>query len=67
MLLKVRNAEKAGAIGMILYSDVFNEAEVGKGNVYPNSWWLPETGAQRGSINTIQGDPATQGIPATGQ
>ena len=35
-------------------------------NTYPNSWWLPETGAQYGSmLHSAHGEVLTPGLPAT--
>lgn len=62
---KVVNAQSAGAAGMILYSDPANYAVDGWDKVYPNSWWLPPSGVQRGTVRTTHGDPLTPGYPAT--
>jgi hypothetical protein len=32
--------------------------------VYPNSFWLPETGMQRGSLLIVDGDPQTPNYPS---
>lgn len=64
---KIKNAQDAGAIGAILFSDpedVANEGQEAE-DVYPNSWWLPETGMQRGSSFLGDGDPLTPGWPST--
>ena len=56
-------AQQYGAVGLILYGD---PSDYAKGDsVYPNSWWLPDTGVQRGSL-FMMGDPQTQGYPSTG-
>ncbi|KAK6181051.1 hypothetical protein SNE40_008990 [Patella caerulea] len=56
-------AQKHGVIGLIIYSDPADYAVPGEG-VYPDAWWLPGSGAQRGTIFTGQGDPLTPGYPA---
>ncbi|XP_067682575.1 N-acetylated-alpha-linked acidic dipeptidase 2-like [Haliotis asinina] len=62
---KVRAAQKYGAIGLIIYSDPEDYAKgSNSSDVYPNSWWLPPTGAQRGSIYVTDGDPETPGYPS---
>ncbi|XP_071962716.1 N-acetylated-alpha-linked acidic dipeptidase 2-like [Antedon mediterranea] len=63
---KVKNAEKAGAIGVILFSDPDNYSPGDTLGGYPNSWWLPRTGAQRGNVwvSDAKGDPLTPGFPA---
>lgn len=65
---KAHQAEIRGAKGIILYSDPEEYADDGKNtDVYPNDWFLPESGTQRGSIYLGVGDPLTPGYPATGQ
>ncbi|KAK7493450.1 hypothetical protein BaRGS_00015350 [Batillaria attramentaria] len=63
---KVDIAARHGALGVILYSDpadyaLYQDEE----HVYPHTWWLLPTGAQRGSIARGTGDPLTPGYPAT--
>ncbi|XP_057316973.1 N-acetylated-alpha-linked acidic dipeptidase 2-like [Hydractinia symbiolongicarpus] len=59
---KVKLAEEAGAIGVILYSD---PAEYSVGSIkYPQTWWLPPDGVQRGTISLLGADPQTLGAPA---
>lgn len=64
-ILQVEQAEKHGAIGVILFSD---PDDITSGDddykVYPNDWWLPPSGAQRGSIYIGVGDPETPGYPS---
>ena len=33
---------------------------------FPNSWYLPPTGVERGSIMEFSGDPLTPGYPSKG-
>ncbi|KAM9320565.1 putative N-acetylated-alpha-linked acidic dipeptidase [Gastrophryne carolinensis] len=63
---KVSNAEKAGAIGIILYSDPADYCAPGV-DPYPNGWNLPGGGVQRGNVLNLNGagDPLTPGYPAT--
>ncbi|NXC43912.1 FOLH1 carboxypeptidase, partial [Penelope pileata] len=62
---KVKNAELAGAKGVILYSDPADYCAPGA-DPYPNGWNLPGGGAQRGNILNLNGagDPLTPGYPA---
>ncbi|NXA48252.1 FOLH1 carboxypeptidase, partial [Nothocercus julius] len=62
---KVKNAELAGAKGVILYSDPADYCAPGV-NPYPAGWNLPGGGAQRGNILNLNGagDPLTPGYPA---
>ena len=65
--LKVLEATKAGAIGIILYSDPEDDGFM-KGDVYPKGRMRPWDGVQRGSIRFAEvfpGDPLTPGVPAT--
>lgn len=64
-LLQVKLAEKAGACGVILFSDPQNYAT--GTSTFPDSWWLPPDGTQRGTIYTSNGDPLTPGYPAIGE
>ncbi|XP_053912906.1 glutamate carboxypeptidase 2 isoform X3 [Cuculus canorus] len=62
---KVKNAELAGAKGVILYSDPADYCTSGV-DPYPNGWNLPGGGAQRGNVLNLNGagDPLTPGYPA---
>ncbi|XP_064600785.1 uncharacterized protein LOC135466961 [Liolophura sinensis] len=62
---KVNIATRYGATGVILYSDPKDYTWGTDPKVYPEDWWLPDTGVQRGSIYLGSGDPLTQGYPAT--
>ncbi|TKR73126.1 hypothetical protein L596_020474 [Steinernema carpocapsae] len=63
---KVANAQEAGAIGAILYSDPSEVARDGidKAHVYPATEWMPSEAVQRGSIMKLNGDPLTPLFPA---
>ena len=57
--LKAWNAQKAGALAAIIYSDP-EEDGYAKGSVYPYGPWRPKSSVQRGSIQFISlcaGDP----------
>lgn len=60
------NAAKAGAVGVLVYSDPEDYAPQGTGAAatYPAAQWLPPTGVQRGSISAFSGDPQTPGWPS---
>ncbi|NXN49356.1 FOLH1 carboxypeptidase, partial [Rynchops niger] len=62
---QVKNAELAGAKGVILYSDPADYCAPGA-DPYPNGWNLPGGGAQRGNVLNLNGagDPLTPGYPA---
>ncbi|KQL48583.1 aminopeptidase [Brevibacillus choshinensis] len=68
--VKPEQAEKRGAIGMLIYSDPADDGYT-KGIVYPEGPWRPDDAIQRGSILYIfryPGDPLTPGeasVPAT--
>lgn len=63
---KVFNAASHGASGAIIYTDPGQFAPDGPLNTFPNSWWLPDTGVQRGTSLGKQGpgDPLTPGFPS---
>ncbi|XP_044775693.1 putative N-acetylated-alpha-linked acidic dipeptidase isoform X1 [Neomonachus schauinslandi] len=62
---KVKNAQVAGAKGVILYSDPADYFAPGVES-YPDGWNLPGHGVQRGNILNLNGagDPLTPGYPA---
>ncbi|XP_075448665.1 glutamate carboxypeptidase 2-like isoform X3 [Ascaphus truei] len=62
---KVNNAQKAGAKGIILYSDPADYCAPGV-KPYPDGWNLPGGGVQRGNVLNLNGagDPLTPGYPA---
>lgn len=64
--LKVLEATKAGAVGIILYSDPSDDGYAA-GDMYPKGPMRPWDGVQRGSIRfseNYSGDPLTPGYPA---
>nr|XP_022328754.1 N-acetylated-alpha-linked acidic dipeptidase 2-like [Crassostrea virginica] len=62
---KVRLASRYGAAGIILFSDPMDYSYGDNAKVYPDDWWLPDTGTQRGTTFMGKGDPLTPGYPAT--
>ncbi|CAK9301354.1 unnamed protein product [Gordionus sp. m RMFG-2023] len=63
---KVKNAEVFKLAGLILYPDPINFALEGIDSnvVYPNTWWMPESGIQMGTVSLFSGDPMTLGYPS---
>jgi N-acetylated-alpha-linked acidic dipeptidase len=62
--IKAREAEKHGALGLIMYSDPADDGYV-RGDVYPAGPMRPSQGIQRGSVMNPNGDPSTPGYPST--
>lgn len=65
--VKAHEADKRGAVGVLIYSDPADDGYV-QGPVYPKGPWRPADGIQRGSIQylwTYPGDPLTPGHAAT--
>ena len=67
-VFQVKNAQLAGARGIILYSDPADYFAPGV-EAYPDGWNLPGGGVQRGNILNLNGagDPLTPGYPANGE
>jgi N-acetylated-alpha-linked acidic dipeptidase len=61
--IKAREAEKRGAIALLIYSDPADDGYV-RGDVYPVGPMRPSTGVQRGSVFNGNGDPSTPGYPS---
>ncbi|KAI9480524.1 MAG: hypothetical protein EXX96DRAFT_649137 [Benjaminiella poitrasii] len=65
--LKVRAAEQAGCVGVLIYSDPRDDG-AGRDATYPRGPWRPADSVQRGSVQfmpLVSGDPLTPGYPAT--
>jgi N-acetylated-alpha-linked acidic dipeptidase len=62
--IKAREAEKHGAVGLIIYSDPADDGYV-RGDVYPGGPMRPSQGIQRGSVMNPNGDPSTPGYGST--
>lgn len=58
--IKAREAERHGAVGLIIYSDPANDGYFA-GDVYPAGPFRPSQGVQRGSVQNVNGDPSTPG------
>ena len=63
--IKAREAEKHGAIAILIYSDPADDG-YGAGDVYPEGPMRNARGVQRGSVYNGYGDPSTPGYGATG-
>jgi N-acetylated-alpha-linked acidic dipeptidase len=61
--IKAREAEKHGALGLLIYSDPQDDGYV-RGDVYPNGPMRNRDGVQRGSVFNGAGDPATPDRPS---
>lgn len=63
---KVKFAQEAGALGVIIFTDPGDSGFV-QGSVYPEGGYASECCIQRGSVLTLgyQGDPLTPGVEAT--
>jgi N-acetylated-alpha-linked acidic dipeptidase len=62
--IKAREAEKHGAVGLIIYSDPIDDGYV-RGDVYPRGPMRHPDAPQRGSIFNGDGDPSTPSWPST--
>lgn len=62
--IKAREAEKHGAVGLIIYSDPADDGYM-RGDVYPDGPMRNDRGVQRGSVFNGDGDPSTPGYPST--
>ena len=58
--IKAREAERRGAVALLMYSDPADDGFV-RGDVYPDGPMRPATGVQRGSVMNGTGDPSTPG------
>jgi N-acetylated-alpha-linked acidic dipeptidase len=61
--IKAREAEKHGALALIMYSDPADDG-FATGDIYPEGPMRPWTGVQRGSIYNDNGDPTTPDYPS---
>jgi N-acetylated-alpha-linked acidic dipeptidase len=62
--IKAREAEKRGAVALLIYSDPADDGYA-RGDVYPEGPMRPAAGVQRGSVYNGTGDPSTPGWPST--
>jgi N-acetylated-alpha-linked acidic dipeptidase len=56
--IKAREAERHGALALIIYSDPQEDGFV-RGDIYPEGPMRPPAGVQRGSVLNSDGDPST--------
>jgi N-acetylated-alpha-linked acidic dipeptidase len=61
--IKAREAEKHGAVALLIYSDPADDGFT-RGDVFPAGPMRPEQGVQRGSVMNDNGDPSTPGYPS---
>ena len=61
--IKAREAEKRGALALLMYSDPADDGYV-RGDVYPEGPFRNSRGVQRGSVMNGAGDPSTPGYPS---
>lgn len=61
--IKAREAEKHGAVALLMYSDPADDGYV-QGDVYPEGPFRNSRGVQRGSVMNGAGDPTTPGYPS---
>ena len=61
--IKAREAEKRGAVALLIYTDPADDGFV-RGDVYPDGPMRPLEGVQRGSVFNGAGDPLTPGYAA---
>jgi N-acetylated-alpha-linked acidic dipeptidase len=62
--IKAREAERRGALALLMYSDPADDGYV-RGDVYPEGPFRNSRGVQRGSVMNGAGDPSTPGYPST--
>jgi N-acetylated-alpha-linked acidic dipeptidase len=62
--IKAREAERHGAIALLIYSDPRDDGYA-RGDVFPEGPMRPPQGIQRGSVFNGAGDPSTPGWPST--
>jgi N-acetylated-alpha-linked acidic dipeptidase len=62
--IKAREAERHGAVALLIYSDPQDDGYV-RGDVYPEGPMRPPGGVQRGSVLNSDGDPSTPAYPST--
>ncbi len=64
--LKVLNAQRRGAVGVLIFSDPADDGYM-RGDVYPKGPYRPQSAIQRGSVQFLSlgpGDPTTPGWPS---
>ena len=63
---KAENAANFGCVGLVIFMDPSMVAQEGTddANVYNNTFWMPGTAVQRGSLALSDGDPETPNWPS---
>jgi len=63
---KAENAANAGCSGLVIFMDPSAVAMEGleEEDLYPNTFWMPGTAVQRGSLALADGDPLTPNWPS---
>ncbi|KAE8607278.1 hypothetical protein XENTR_v10011110 [Xenopus tropicalis] len=63
---KAINAARFGVVGIIVYTDPkdINDGQAQQSQTYPNSWYMPQSGVERGAYSEDFGDPLTPYYPA---
>merc|ERR1711936_412056 len=63
---KAENGYQFGCSGVVIFMDPSTVAQEGveEENVYPNTFWMPGTAVQRGSLALADGDPLTPNWPS---
>lgn len=65
--IKAYDAQRAGAVGVLIYSDPADDGYV-RGDAYPKGPYRPSTGVQRGAVQFLPiypGDATTPGVAST--
>ena len=62
---KADNAANFGCVGLVIFMDPSMMAQNGtdEADVFPNTFWMPGTAVQRGSLALSDGDPQTPNWP----
>uniref|UniRef100_A0A8C8SUE2 Aminopeptidase NAALADL1 n=1 Tax=Pelusios castaneus TaxID=367368 RepID=A0A8C8SUE2_9SAUR len=65
---KAVNGAEFGVAGVVVYTDPgdINDGQASEEKTYPNSWYMPPSGVERGSYNEYFGDLLTPYYPAKG-
>ena len=63
---KAENAYQFGCSGLVIFMDPSTVAQedVEEENLFPNTFWMPGTAVQRGSLSLSDGDPLTPNWPS---
>ncbi|CAN7986897.1 unnamed protein product, partial [Ixodes pacificus] len=64
---KVKNAERAGAAGVVLFLDRVENGPQDLYKAFPDSVYVSGSAIQRGTVSYYRGDPLTPGYPAIGE